>query len=129
MTDTGKASSGLRAYRAGIALAALTSFMIVWTTIVRDDGTGAGFFLIIMAAGVGGFAASFRSAGMARTMVGISIMQMSLGLATATAPITANIPDGPFKAILFNGVFAILWLVSATLFHAAAKRNYRTAFH
>ena len=115
--------SDSRAYRAGVGVAFATSFLTVWTTIVRDDGTGAGWFLVIMAAMVGAFAAWFRPAGMARTMVGVAVMQVLHGLAVATAPSTATIPDAPFKALVSSLVFAALWLVSATFFHIASKKN------
>jgi hypothetical protein len=120
-------SSESRAYRAGVAVAGVASFLTVWTTIVRDDGTGVGFFMVIMAAVVGAFAAWFRPAGMARTMVGVAIMQALLGVAIATAPSTASTPDGSFKALLFNGVFAALWLISAAFFRAASKRDRKPA--
>jgi Na+/melibiose symporter-like transporter len=112
------------AYRGGAAVASVTSFLIVWTTIVRDDGTGMAYFLLIMAAMVGGFSAWFTPAGMARTMLGVAIMQALLGVATATAPITASVPDGPLRALLFNGVFAGLWLVSALLFRVASNKGH-----
>jgi hypothetical protein len=78
---------------------------------------------VILAAATGGFSAWFRAAGMARTMLGVSIMQALLGLAIATAPSTASIPDGPLRALLFSGFFAVLWLISAAFFGAAAKRE------
>jgi hypothetical protein len=99
----------------------VTSLLTVWTTIVRDDGNGIGFFMLIMAAAVGGFAAWFRPAGMARTMVGVAIMQALLGIAIATAPVVAKVPGESLKALLFSTVFAALWLTSAALFRAAAK--------
>ncbi len=111
------------AYRVGVAVAILASFLTVWTTIVRDDGNGAGYFMVILAAAVGGFAAWFRPAGMARGMLGVAVMQALLGLLIATAPVTANEPDGPFKALLFNGFFMALWLLSATFFWVASKRD------
>jgi hypothetical protein len=113
-----------RAYRAGVALAVVTSFLTVWTRIVRDDGTGIGYFMVIMAAIVGGFSAWFRSAGMARTMLGVAVMQVLLGVAIATAPSTASMPDGSLKALLFNAFFAALWLISATLFWLASNRRH-----
>lgn len=116
-------TSGKWAYRAGVTVAIATSFLIVWTTVVRDDGTGIGFFLVIMAAGVGGYAARFRPAGMARTMLGIAIMQLLYAIAVATAPVTANLPGGVLRAVLSGAVFAALWLASANLFRAAATRN------
>lgn len=45
-------ASGSRAYRVGVAVALVASFLTVWTTIVRDDGTGMGYFMVILA-GVG----------------------------------------------------------------------------
>jgi hypothetical protein len=119
--------SGSRAYRAGAAVALLSSFLTIWTTIVRDDGTGAGFIRGIMAAGVGGFAAWFRPAGMARTMFGVAIMQALFGLAIATAPSTASVPEGVFRALVSGGFFTALWLVSAALFRVAAKADHRAA--
>jgi hypothetical protein len=116
-----------RAYRAGVAVAIITSFLTVWTTIVRDDGSGIGFFLLIMAAVVGAFAAWFRPAGMARTMMGVAVMQAALGMLIATAPITASAPGGPSRALLFSAFFSVLWLISAACFRAAAKGHREAA--
>ena len=99
----------------------------MWTTIVRDDGTGTCWFLLIMAAMLGGFSAWFRPAGMARTMLGVATMQALLGVAIATAPSATSMPGGAFKALLFTGFFAALWLISAAFFRAAAKRDHEAA--
>jgi hypothetical protein len=127
MTGSVERASGSGAYRAGVAVAVVASFLTVWTTIVRDDGTGIGFFLVIMAAVVGGFAAWFRPAGMARTMLGVAIMQVLFGISIATAPSTASLPGGAFKALLFSGFFTALWLVSAAFFRAASKSEHKAA--
>ena len=116
-------SSESRAYRAGIAVAVLASFLTVWTTIVRDDGTGVGYFMVILAVAVGWFAAWFRPDGMGRTMVGVAVMQLLLGSLIATAPVTAE----PMKTLLFNCVFAALWLLSALFFRAASKGGHQPA--
>ena len=116
-----------RAYRTGVAVALVASFLIVWTTVVRDDGSGIGYFLVIMAALVGAFSGWFRPAGMARTMVGVAIMQMLLGISIATAPTTASLPGGALRALLFSGFFAALWLISATFFHLASKGDHKAA--
>ena len=112
--------NGNGAYRAGVAVAAVTSFLIVWTTIVRDDGSGMGNFGVILAAMVAAFATRFQADGIARGMLGVSVMQALVCIAAATAPMTATVPDGVLKAWLFNGVFAALWLVSAACFYRAA---------
>ena len=114
------------AFRAGAGLAVVTSLLTVWTTVVRDDGTGAGYFMVILAAGVGSFAALFRPDGMARTTVGVAVMQAALGLLTATAPSTASLPGAPTKVWVFTGVFSLLWLTSAALFHVAGGSSRRT---
>ena len=110
-----------RAYRGGVSVAVVTSLLTVWTTVVRDDGNGIGFFMLIMAVVVGAFAAWFRPAGLARTMIGVAIMQLLLGMLIATAPSTTIIPGGVVKILLFSAVFAGLWLISAAFFRAAAK--------
>jgi len=121
MAASGERMGGGRAYSLGISVALLSSFLIIWTTIVRDDGHGIGFFMVILAAGVGAFSAWFRPAGMARTMLGVAVMQALLGVAMATAPVVAITPDGSLKALLYSGFFTTLWLVAAALFQAAAK--------
>jgi hypothetical protein len=116
-------ASGSRAYRAGAAVALITSLLTIWTTIVRDDGTGMVFFLLVMAAVVGSFAAWFRPAGMSRTMIGVGVMQVLVGIAIATAPSAGGFPGGAPRALLFNAFFAALWLTAATFFRAAAKAD------
>lgn len=116
----GPASAG-RMYRMGVTVALITAFLTAWTTVVRDDGNGIGFFLLIMAAGVGAFVAGLRSVGMARAMAGVALMQIVLGSLIATAPATAGLPGGAPRVIIGCAVFAVLWLVAAACFRAAAK--------
>jgi len=123
MSGSSERTTGTKAYRAGVALAVITSVLTVWTTIVRDDGTGMTFFLLVMAAAVGAVAAWFRPAGMARTMIGVAVMQILLGIAIATAPSTGDTPNGPSRALVFSAVFAVLWLGSAAFFGAAARKD------
>ena len=113
--------SASRAYRAGAGLALLTAFLTIWATFVRDDGNGIGFFMVVLAAMVGAFAAWFRAAGMARAMLGVAAMQALLGVALATAPDVAAVPGMAWRMLVFCSVFATLWLGSALLFAAAAR--------
>ena len=123
MTDSDDRAerAGRRAYRAGVAIAVVTSFLTVWTTIVRDDGNGIGFFLLVMAAMVSALSAWFRPAGMARTMFGVAIMQLLLAIAIATAPSTANTADALSRALLVSGFLTAMWLLSSAFFHISAK--------
>ena len=116
-------SSVLRIYRIGLALALLTVFMTVWTTIVRDDGQGAASFMVILAAAVGAFAVRMEAAGMARAMVEVAIMQVALALLLATAPTTIAQPDGPMRALIWGAVLAGSWLASAVCFRRASRRR------
>ena len=111
----------MNSYRMGVGLALVTSLLTVWSTIVRDDGNGAAFFMLIMAAFVGFFAARFQPGGMARTMAGVAIMQLLLGLLIATASVTASLPGGPSRALSFSAGFALLWLTAAAFFRSAAS--------
>lgn len=116
-----------RLYRMGVAVAVAASLLTLWTTIVRDDGTGIGYIMLIAAAIVTTASVRFQPAGMARAMLGIAIMQLLLTALIVTAPSTANIPDGETKALLFAAFFTTLWLISAGLFRAAAKTRRQTA--
>ena len=116
-------ASGSRAYRAGVAIALVTSFLTIWTTIVRDDGNGIGFLLLVVTAAVGAFAAWFRPAGMARAMLGVAVMQALVGIAVATAPVTASVPDAASRALIVSGSFAVWWLTAAMFFRAAAREG------
>lgn len=108
-------ASGRWAYRGGVAVAVATALLTVWTTIVRDDSGGLPFFMTVLAAPVGAFAAWFRPAGMARAMLGVAIMQALLAIGIGTAP------DGSPKALVASSTLTFFWLVSAALFAAAAK--------
>jgi hypothetical protein len=115
--------NGSVAYRGGVAVALMAIFLTVWTTVVRDDGNAAGYFMVILAVGVGAFASWFRSAGLARTMFGVAAMQVMLGSLIATAPITMAAPGESIRTLLINGFFTVLWLFSTALFRAAATRE------
>lgn len=128
MTDTAQPIAQPRrnrAHAAGVGVALTAALLLVWTTIVHDDGGGAAVFMVILAAGVGCFAARFRADGVARAMLGVAAMQAALGLLTATAPLTATLPASPLggvaMAVFYHAGFAALWLVSAACFRRAAR--------
>ena len=118
-----KSQTASRAYRVGLGLAALTAFVTVWTTIVRDDGQGAASFMVILAAAVGALAVRMEAAGMARAMAGVAAMQVSLGLLFATAPSTIAQPGGPARALVWGAVLAGSWLASAACFRRASRKR------
>ena len=113
----GSNASRIWAYRGGVAVAVVTALVTVWTTIVRDDGDGLPFFMVVLAAPVAAFAASFRPSGLARAMLGVATMQALLAVGVGTAP------DGSSKALVASSSLTFFWLVSAALFAAAAKAD------
>lgn len=129
MSGSNERERARRAFNAAVAVAAATSLLTIWTTVVRDDGNGLPFFMLIMAAMVGGFSASFRATGLARAMAGVAIMQVLLGIGIATAPSTASLPGGASKALLWCAILALLWLISAAFFRFAAKGARKSAAH
>ena len=118
-----KSQTASRAYRVGLGLAALTAFVTVWTTIVRDDGQGAASFMVFLAAAVGALAVRMEAAGMARAMAGVAVMQVTLGLLFATAPSTIAQPGGPARALVWGAVLAGSWLASAACFRRASRKR------
>ena len=118
-----KSQTASRAYRVGLGLAALTAFVTVWTTIVRDDGQGAASFMVILAAAVGALAVRMEAAGMARAMAGVAVMQVTLGLLFATAPSTIAQPGGQARALVWGAVLAGSWLASAACFRRASRKR------
>lgn len=120
--DFAASRSGSAAYRAGIAIAAATSFLLVWINVVTgmvggDDPANLSFFMLILAAAVGGFAAGFRAEGLARAMLGVAGAQALLAVVIATAPST----ERPLGILMLNSFFAALWLISAGCFWNASR--------
>ena len=116
------------AYRGGVATALVVSFLLIWINLAvgilgEDNPINFSFFLLVMASGVGAFAARLRPDCMARAMFGTAVMQGLLALAIATAPSAANEPRGAAGALVLCGFFAAMWLVSAALFHKAGREG------
>ena len=118
------------AYRAGAVLAVAAAFLLIWINMAvgivgdADNPTNLGFVLLVLAAGVGAYAAEFRARGMARAMLAVGAVQLLLGVAIATAPSTARVePMGAWGVLVISGFFAAMWLISAALFrHASGDR-------
>lgn len=116
--------SASAAYRAGVAIAGATSFLIVWINVVvgmvsEDHPANLSFFGLILTAAVGALAAAFRAEGMARAMLGVAGAQALVAVAIATAPST----EWPLGILMLNSLFAALWLISAAAFRQAARRG------
>jgi hypothetical protein len=122
--------SGRMAFRIGAAVALATGFLETWMNLAvgivgdTDNAQNQGFFGVIAAAAACAFVARLRSDGMARAMLATAGVQALLGLMVATAPITARVePMGAAGVAILSSVFTALWLASAAMFRASARRG------
>ncbi|RYY39099.1 MAG: hypothetical protein EOP59_12735, partial [Sphingomonadales bacterium] len=96
------------AYASATAAAALVSLLTVWTRIVGSEENPAnlGYFGVVFTAIACAFTARFRAADMARGMMATAGAQALIGLAVATAPISARIePHGVAGVVIQSAVF------------------------
>jgi hypothetical protein len=111
-------SSRNPAYRAGVGLALLASFLLVWVNGAvgmignEDNPYNLLFFVAIAVALAGAVIVAFRAAGMALAMAGAALVQG----AVATFGMAAD-PRGGVLSLVMAG----LWLLSAALFRHAAR--------
>lgn len=114
------------AYRGGVAAALAAAFLMIWMNLAvgivgEDNPLNFNFFMLVFAAVVGAYTARGEAAGMARAMLGVTVVQVLLAIAIATAPSTAREPGGGIGVLILCGFFAGLWLLSAGLFHRASR--------
>ena len=115
------------AYRAGVAVALLTGFLLVWINMAvgvvgePDDPHTAAYFCEVLVAGACVFTAMLRPQGMARAMAATAGFQLLVtGLAAADGW-DAGEPPGTAGLLGLNLGFALLWLATAALFGKAAR--------
>lgn len=116
-------NTGNSAYRIGAAVAVAVSFLTVWMRMVgsEDNPANLGFFGVVMTAGACAFAVRFRAEGMARAMLATAGVQALIGLAVATAPVSARVePHGVAGVVMQSAIFVTLWLIAAAFFHRSA---------
>jgi hypothetical protein len=107
------------AYRAGVAVATVTTFLIIWMNlavgIIGDEDNPANLMYAgVLAVGLAGsVVARFGPQGMAQAMATTAIIQ---ALVAVAALVLGSVPG----AVLTSG-FAALWLASAWLFGKAAR--------
>jgi len=120
-------------YRLGAAVAFGAALLQIWMNLAvgivgsEDNPVNQGFYLVVAAAAACAFTARLSAEGMARAMVATAGLQALLALAIATAPSTARIePMGALGVLVLSGGFVVLWLISALLFHQAARASQTT---
>jgi hypothetical protein len=111
--------------RCAIALTLVGLILLIWLSlgvgIIGGDGDRANamYFAVVLVAAVGAAIVRLRSAGMARVLVAMAVVQ---GLITTTA-VFAGLGrpwSGPAELVLLNGFFIGLYLTAAWLFRRAS---------
>lgn len=112
-------TSGSLAFRAAVAVAVATGFLIVWACgavgIIGDEDNPANlmFGCVLLVAAAGGYVGRFQPAGLSRAMIATAFVQ-------AVVAIVAQLM-GSFEGSVAAAVFTGAWLLSAWLFGKAAK--------
>ncbi|HEV7660524.1 MAG TPA: hypothetical protein VGO55_11835 [Allosphingosinicella sp.] len=121
---------GRNAYRIGAAVALFAAALQVWMNLAvgivgsEDNPVNLAFYLVVVTAAACAFTARFRADGMARAMLAVAGVQALLAAVIATAPSTVrDDPKGPLGVLALSAGFIALWLVSAALFHKAARND------
>lgn len=119
--------SGSKWYRAGVAVALGTTFLLIWINgavgMIGDEDNPANlmFLVVILIAIAGAIGARFEARGMARAMIVAAAAQMLVMLIVIANRLgAAEPPFYPALPLMLTG-FALPWLLSAWLFARAAR--------
>jgi hypothetical protein len=110
-----------RAYRAAVGVAVVAAFLLIWINLAvgiigSEDNPANLMYGGVLAVGViGGIIARFQAGGMARVLVVMALIQAMVFVIALVAGLGFT---GPIT--LF---FVALWLLSASLFRAAARQQ------
>lgn len=116
-----RANGDLR-YRAAAGIAVATGFLTVWANLavgmIGSEGNAFNLLFagVLAVAVVGALLAKLRALGMARAM-------LAAGIAQALVVAAAFAVGGDPRGAVASAVFVAPWWLSATLFHASARRR------
>ena len=117
------------AYRAAVAVALASAFILVWMNLAvgviggEDDPANQMYGGVLAVWIVGAVVARLRPHGMARALVATALAQALVGVIALTAGSGSSGPTRPASIVGLTGFFAALWLTSASLFRKAARRR------
>ncbi len=113
-------ATGNLAYRAAVVIALGGAFLMTWANLavglVGDENNPLNlmFFGVLGVGLAGAVVAGFAAGGLARAMAAMAVAQ---GLAGLAALIAGHV------TIVLTGIFVLVWLASAGLFHKAARQQ------
>lgn len=125
--EVGARLSSSWSYRAGVGIAVLISFVLVWMNLAagilgaEDNPANLMFGGPILAAAGGALLAGGRAAGMGKAMVAAAAMQAAVAGIALAGDMGAGEPVWPWGFAALMAFFAVLWLSAAWLFRMAAR--------
>jgi hypothetical protein len=117
--------SGSAWYRAGVAVALATAFLLVWINAAvgiigsEDNPANLMFLVVILVAATGAVVARFEARGMALAMTLAAAAETLVGIIAFAYRLGANEPPFFPGVLILIGFFALTWLLSAWLFREA----------
>ena len=118
-------STDKRKYRIAVALAVMTSLVLIWLSlgvgIIGADGDRANamYFGVIAVGIVGALVARFRAVGMSRVLIAMALAQASIGAFAIFAGLGRPY-SGALELLGLNGFFVAMYVAAAWLFRRAA---------
>lgn len=115
--------TGDTAYRAGVGMAVVAAFLLVWSNAAAGitDSDADGLYALVVAVGVvGAFVARFRPAGMARALFAAALTMASVSMVALVAGMVPAY-NSPSEVLGITGFFVTLFAGSALLFREAAR--------
>ncbi len=115
------------AFRAAVGVAVVAAFLLIWINLAvgiignEDNPLNLLFAGVFAVAVLGALLARFRPRGMALALFATALAQIMVAMIALIAG--TNEPPGMIGILALNMAFAALWLISATLFRAAARQR------
>lgn len=114
------------AYRAAVGISVVAALFLVWLNLAvgiigSEDNPANWMYAGVLGIAVGGAVVSRgRPEGMAITLTVTALAQLAVGGIALVARLGATSPSFPEAILFLSGFFALLWLVSASLFWRSA---------
>lgn len=122
-----RAKSGY--FRAGVAVAVLTAFLLVWVNLAvgflgsEDNPANLMFLGVLTTALAGAILVRFRAAAMSGVMATTAAAQVLAGAVGLAFGWASPGGQGVYEVVMGSSGFGVLWLASAWLFSRAAAKT------
>lgn len=126
VTELGVRSSASIAYRAGVALAAVTAFLLIWINLAvgiigsEDNPANAMYLFVLSIPIVSAIVAKRAPEGLSRGMFTTAAAQIAVGAIALLEKAGEGSARWPLDVLFLSAFFAGLWLFSGWLFHRSA---------